>query len=77
MSFGDASRWVHPWVLDDGESRRIIGRAIELGVNFFDIANCCSYSASEEFLGRALKGCNRDELAYNASNPQSSINFLS
>jgi aryl-alcohol dehydrogenase-like predicted oxidoreductase len=35
MSFG-SSGW-RDWVLDEDESREIIERAIDLGVNFFDI----------------------------------------
>lgn len=63
MSFGDASRWTHEWVLDEEESRLIIKRAVELGVNFFDTANIYGRGSSEEFLGRALKDfANRDEI---------------
>ena len=35
MRFGN-SDW-HDWVLDEAESREIIERAIDLGINFFDI----------------------------------------
>ena len=52
----------HQWVISEEESRKIIKRAIELGINFFDTANCYSAGTSEEFLGRALKDYNRDEL---------------
>ena len=52
----------HGWVISEDESRKIIRRAIELGINFFDTANCYSLGASEEYLGRALKEYNRDEL---------------
>ncbi len=63
MSFGDAGRWIHPWVLDEAASRPIIRRALELGVNFFDTANVYSMGASEEFLGRALRDfARRDEV---------------
>ena len=43
------------WALGEDESRPIIKRAVELGVNFFDTANYYSDGASEEVLGRALK----------------------
>jgi len=39
MSFGDAEKWVHKWALDEKQSRPIIQKAIELGINFFDTAN--------------------------------------
>jgi NDP-hexose 2,3-enoyl reductase len=39
MGFGDATRWVHKWVLNEENSRPVIKRALELGINFFDTAN--------------------------------------
>lgn len=63
MSFGEAERWTHPWILDEENSRPIIKRALELGINFFDTANIYSLGSSEEFVGRALKEyANRDEI---------------
>jgi len=63
MGFGDAERWVHKWVLDEENSRPIIQRALELGINFFDTANVYSIGRSEEILGRALRDfANRDEV---------------
>lgn len=63
MGFGDASKWTHSWVLNEENSRPIIKKAIELGINFFDTANIYSLGTSEEFLGRALKDyANRDEI---------------
>jgi aryl-alcohol dehydrogenase-like predicted oxidoreductase len=63
MSFGDASRWTHPWILDEERSRPIIRKALDLGINFFDTANVYSTGASEEIVGRALKDyANRDEI---------------
>lgn len=64
MSFGTAAGWVHnQWALNEEESRTIIKRAVELGVNFFDTANVYAYGASEEILGRALKAfAKRDEV---------------
>ncbi len=55
MGFGDAERGVHKWVLDEENSRPIIQKALELGINFFDTANVYSNGTSEEYLGRALK----------------------
>ncbi|SDD14766.1 Predicted oxidoreductase [Terribacillus halophilus] len=63
MSFGDAEKWIHQWVLDEEQSRSIIKKALDLGINFFDTANVYSMGTSEEFLGRALKDyANRDEI---------------
>ena len=63
MSFGDASRGGHQWVLDEEESRPLIKKALEAGVNFFDTANVYSAGSSEEFLGRAVRDfANRDEI---------------
>jgi len=64
MSFGTAENWVHnPWALNEEDSRRIIKRAIDLGINFFDTANVYAYGSSEEILGRAIKDyANRDEV---------------
>src|SRR5215204_2564203 len=63
MGFGDAERWIHNWVLDEENSRPIIQKALDLGINFFDTANVYSLGVSEEILGRALKDfANRDEV---------------
>lgn len=63
MSFGDPQKWLHQWVLEAEESRIIIKRALDLGVNFFDTANVYSLGRSEEILGQALKDfANRDEV---------------
>jgi|SRR6266540_2673306 len=63
MGFGDASRWIHKWVLNEENSRPIIKKALELGINFFDTANVYSIGTSEAILGRALKDfANRDEV---------------
>ena len=64
MSFGTAEGWVHnEWALDEEDSRTIIKRALDLGINFFDTANVYAKGVSEEILGRALKDfANRDEV---------------
>jgi 1-deoxyxylulose-5-phosphate synthase len=53
MTYGTPT-W-RPWVLDEGESRPFIKRALEAGINFFDTADMYSRGKSEEVLGRALK----------------------
>ncbi len=64
MSFGMAEGWAHnAWALNEEESRTIIQRAIDLGVNFFDTANVYAHGVSEEILGRALKDfADRDKI---------------
>lgn len=61
MSFGDPDIWMHDWLLDEEESKKIIRRALDLGINFFDTANIYSLGVSEHFLGRALKEFARRE----------------
>jgi aryl-alcohol dehydrogenase-like predicted oxidoreductase len=55
MSFGEPGRGAHPWSLNEGESRPIVRKAIEAGINFFDTANVYSDGTSEEIVGRLLK----------------------
>jgi aryl-alcohol dehydrogenase-like predicted oxidoreductase len=64
MGFGDAESGFHKWVLNEDDSRPVIQKALEMGINFFDTANIYSAGTSEEYLGRALKhfAANRDEV---------------
>jgi aryl-alcohol dehydrogenase-like predicted oxidoreductase len=63
MSFGDPSVWITKWVINEEESRAIIKRALDLGINFFDTANVYSLGISEEYLGRAIRDfANRDRV---------------
>lgn len=55
MSLGDPESKMHAWTLDPFESEAIIKHALELGINFFDTANCYSAGTSEEYLGKAIK----------------------
>ncbi|PSQ10260.1 aldo/keto reductase [Halobacteriales archaeon QS_5_70_15] len=55
-SFGSEAEWM----LDEAESREIIERAIDLGINFFDTANVYSYGESERVLGNVLADYDRD-----------------
>jgi aryl-alcohol dehydrogenase (NADP+) len=52
MSFG-SPEW-QAWTIGEDESRAIVRRALELGINFFDTADVYSNGLSEEILGRAL-----------------------
>lgn len=63
MGFGDASKGHHRWVLNEEQSRPIIKKALEMGINFFDTANVYAEGTSEEIIGSALKDyANRDEI---------------
>src|SRR5687768_6219054 len=64
MSFGSAEGWGHnTWALNEDDSRPIIKKALEAGINFFDTANVYAKGNSEAILGRALKDyANRDEV---------------
>lgn len=63
MSFGVPERGIAPWSLNEEDSRPIIKKALELGINFFDTANVYSDGTSEEIVGRALKEyAKRDEI---------------
>jgi len=53
MGFGSRS-W-RKWALEEEESRPILRKALELGINFFDTADMYSLGMSEQILGRALK----------------------
>ena len=55
MTYGVPDRGTHPWTLDEEESRPLIRKALDLGINFFDTANTYSDGTSEEIVGRALK----------------------
>ena len=55
MGFGDSQREQHSWTVDEENSRKIIKRALELGVNFFDTAIAYQSGTSEQYLGRALR----------------------
>jgi aryl-alcohol dehydrogenase-like predicted oxidoreductase len=64
MSFGTAEGWTHSaWAQNEEDSRAIVKRALDLGINFFDTANVYALGKSEQILGRALKDyANRDEV---------------
>lgn len=55
MTFGDPNRGNHSWTLPEEESRPLLRKAFELGINFWDTANVYSLGSSEEIVGRAIK----------------------
>lgn len=58
LSFGSSD--FRDWILDEEESREIIERAIDLGINYFDTANAYSFGESERILGNVLSEYDRD-----------------
>ena len=52
MAFG-SRRW-RDWILEEGEAKPIIDRALDLGINFFDTSDYYSGGESEAVLGRCL-----------------------
>jgi len=54
MSFGEKTKtW--PWTLDQEKTDEIIKKALDLGINFFDTANCYANGTSEVFIGNSFK----------------------
>ncbi|WP_244436486.1 aldo/keto reductase [Bacteroides timonensis] len=55
MGFGNAATGQHSWTVDEVQTREIIRRALERGINFFDTAIVYQNGTSEQFVGRALR----------------------
>ena len=65
MTFGKGEgSWGAIGGLDQGDTDRLIGRALEGGINFLDTADVYSDGQSEQFTGQALRnlGVKRDEV---------------
>jgi aryl-alcohol dehydrogenase-like predicted oxidoreductase len=63
MTFGVPDRGEHPWTLPEQQSRPLIRKAVDAGINYFDTANSYSDGTSEEIVGQALKDfTRRDEV---------------
>ena len=62
MSFGEADEGQYQWTLGYEDSSRIIHKAYEAGINFFDTSNNYSNGTSEIFLGKAIKDIGRDNV---------------
>jgi 1-deoxyxylulose-5-phosphate synthase len=58
MSFGNSA----DYMVEEEESKKVISKAWDLGINFFDTANVYSSGRSEEILGAAVKGYGRENL---------------
>ena len=64
MSFGKPSPDFHQWTIGPDDTRAVIKRALDLGINFIDTANTYSFGTSEEYIGAALRdlGIARDQV---------------
>jgi aryl-alcohol dehydrogenase-like predicted oxidoreductase len=54
--------WAYGPAADEAEAIRLLHRALELGINFWDTAEMYGPFTNEELLGRALKGKERDRV---------------
>lgn len=63
MTFGEPDQKHMAWLGNEGQATadRMVGTALEAGINFFDTANIYADGASERMLGAAL-GAQRDEV---------------
>ena len=64
MSYGKPTEDFHLWTLEQPETQAMVKHALDLGVNFFDTANCYSWGTSEEYLGQSFKnlGIKREDV---------------
>ena len=58
MSFGKSA----DYMVEEEQAKRVIARAWDLGISFFDTANVYSHGRSEEILGNAVKDYGRENL---------------
>ena len=56
MSFGNAQKWM----VEKDDAKKVVDRALDLGINFFDTANVYSLGRSEEIVGELLKDIRED-----------------
>lgn len=50
--------------IDDEEAIKMLKRAFDLGINFFETSDVYGKGRSERLIGEAFKGVNRDEVIY-------------
>ncbi len=58
MSFGNGT----DYMVEEDEAKKVIARAWDLGINFFDTANVYSDGRSEEIVGDSVKDYGRENL---------------
>jgi aryl-alcohol dehydrogenase (NADP+) len=75
MTYG-SKKW-REWILEEGEARPFIKRALDAGINFFDTADVYSLGASEEVLGNMMNvlGVRRETVVITTKvcNPMSDV----
>ncbi len=59
MTFGGRGFWTAIGALDQSVADRIVGRALDAGVNFIDTADVYSEGLSEEITGKAMRNSGR------------------
>jgi aryl-alcohol dehydrogenase-like predicted oxidoreductase len=63
MSFGEAGRGTHDWVVSHDDARAFVKQSLDAGITTFDTANVYSIGASEEITGKLLgEFTKRDEV---------------
>jgi aryl-alcohol dehydrogenase-like predicted oxidoreductase len=64
MSFGQPDPNQHQWTVNPDTTRSIIAKALDLGINAIDTANCYANGSSETYIGEALKalGTKREDV---------------
>ncbi len=60
MGFGGTGMWKNVGQLTQNDADKMVSRAMEGGINFFDTANVYSRGTSEEMLGKALGSSRKD-----------------
>ena len=60
MSFGGPGSEGFGWTLSYRDSKKMIDKALDLGINFLDTADVYSQGKSEQIVGRALEGRRND-----------------
>ncbi|WP_138944907.1 aldo/keto reductase [Plantibacter sp. M259] len=61
MTYGDPTRGLHRWTLDEAASAPFFRQAVELGITFWDTANVYQQGSGEEYVGRAITRFSRRE----------------
>lgn len=61
MGFGEANNGQHSWTIDEENSRQIIKRGLDAGINFFDTAIGYQSGTSEQYLGKAIRDFTKRE----------------
>ena len=55
MGFGNSAMGQHSWTIDETQTRNIIKRGLDLGINFYDTAIAYQNGTSEQYVGKALR----------------------